>query len=101
MVVGQVAMEVLVLHDSFLAILKLQRKLPLVVGVHLLWSAPSCYEALEAFDEFLSCLASQQLQVDGSHETTCKQQIVGFPVSSFLANLVGNWTGIIDPHYLG
>ena len=71
-----------------------------VLGVHLLWPAPSCYEALEGFDEFLSCLVGQQLQVGGSRETTCKQQNVGFPDSSFLADLVGNWTGVIDDNYL-
>ena len=37
---------------------------------------------------------------DGSRETTCKQQNVGFPVLSFLADLVGNWTGVVNAHYL-
>ena len=31
---------------------------------------------------------------------TCKQQKVGFPISSPLTDLKGNWTGVVDAHYL-
>ena len=58
LLVCQIVLRPLVLHDASQPFCCSNETSP-VVRIHLLWSSSSCYEPLQAFDEFLSSLVAQ------------------------------------------